>query len=127
MAIDLLSGIQSLGIGQSLTVEDIDLDDSMRWNELDGGFLAFSVAPVFDDFGGIVLDGGEIFVLDLSTLTAQFLFHGGHLWDTDFDVMNTFGLANENINAIEAVPAPSTFVLLALAGLATRKRHHSCQ
>lgn len=127
MQADLLAGIQSMGIGLSLEPEDLDLDASMRWNAATtgGGLLAFSVAPVSDEFGNVILDGGEIFVLDLSSLTAEFLLHGGHLWDTDFDVMGTFGLDSENINAIEAVapiPAPGILTLIALGGLSGARR-----
>ncbi len=124
MQSQLLAGIQSLGIGLSLQPEDLDLDAAMRWNEAASeGLLAFSVVPVDDGFGNVILDGGEIFVLNLDTSTAEFLFHGGHQWDTDFEVMGTFGLDNENINAIEAVaPTPSALALLAIGGFFERRR-----
>ncbi len=60
--------------------------------------IMFSIDPIQG------LDGGEIFVYDQSTRKSSFLKHGGHLWDTSFDVMGTFGTASENINALEAVP-----------------------
>ena len=63
-----------------------------------GDEIMFSIDPIQG------LDGGEIFVYDQSTGNSSFLKHGGHLWDTSFDVMGTFGTASENINALEAVP-----------------------
>ena len=66
----------------------------------------------------INFDGGEIFVYTPGSPT-MFLRHGGHEWSTAFDVMLTFQLPSENINALEAVsgvPEPST-VLLAICGL----------
>jgi len=112
----ILAGVQSLGVGLGLAASDIDVDAMM--SGLIDNQLMFSVAPVAD------LDGGEIFVLDLTTMTATYLLHGDHLWDTNFNVMATFGVANENINALEAigvppipVPSPSSFSLLALGSL----------
>ena len=67
-----------------------------------GDEIIFSIDPIEE-----LLDGGEIFVYDQSTGNSRFLKHGGHLWDTSFDVMKTFGTASENINALEAVPVSS--------------------
>ena len=44
---------------------------------------------------------------------AQFLNHGGHLWDTQFNVRTATGAVNENIDALEAassVPEPLTIL-----------------
>ena len=38
--------------------------------------------------------------------TAHYLFHGGHLWNTEFEVMATYNTASENINALEAANIP---------------------
>lgn len=120
--LQLLTGIQGMGLGLDIGLDDIDLDASMRWNEIDGGLLAFSLAPVFDDAGNVVLDGGEIFVIDLATLETEFLLHGGHLWDTAFDIMGEFGLDSENVNAIEVVPGPGPLATLALGGAILLRR-----
>ncbi len=67
--------------------------------------IIFSV----DSIEGL-LDGGEIFVYDQSTGNSAFLEHGGHLWDTNFNVMKTFGTTSENINALEAVPLQTSII-----------------
>jgi hypothetical protein len=104
--------------------------DSSLWNrfDLDGLMtydddILFSIAPVGD------FDGGEIWTWKKGGGAAQFLNHGGHLWDTAFDVRGTFGTASENVDALEAVatPEPSQMLgFLTLGGLATvsfRKRN----
>ncbi|MBN2022360.1 MAG: hypothetical protein JW809_06155 [Pirellulales bacterium] len=87
----------------------IDLDALMMYGES----ILFSIEPVAN------FDGGEIWVWDGNVANpAQFLYHGGHLWDTAFDVMGTFGTASENIWALEAVSTPepaSVLVWLLLA------------
>lgn len=117
---DILAIIQSIPAGLNLTATQIDVDGFMRQN-IDSNRVIFSIAPVGQ------FDGGEIFVGDVNTLTGSYLNHGGHLWDTDFDVMGTFGVPTENINAIEAihfVPEPSTALLLGigLLGLCFNER-----
>jgi hypothetical protein len=89
--------------------------------------LIWSVRPIAvaaDPGGGnpapISLDGGEIFVGDCLGGPAVFLTHGGHVWDTPFPVMATFGLVSENVNALEAVangPKVPTLGPVALVGL----------
>ena len=65
-----------------------------------GERIMFSIDPI----EGAGLDGGEIWVWDRNSgAPAQFLKHGGHLWDTAFNVRRTFGTATENINALEAI------------------------
>ncbi len=63
------------------------------------------------------IDGGEIWSWRFGQ-AAQFLFHGGHLWDTAFNVRQATGAVNENIDALEAVavPEPSTFLSLLTLG-----------
>ncbi len=89
----------------------------------------FSIAPVTTP-GGPLFDGGEIWVWDFGT-PAAFLEHGGHTWDTPHSAAGHFNLAlnakNENINALESVPEPSTFALaalgmLGLAGFTSHRR-----
>ncbi|MGD1702656.1 hypothetical protein ACP6PM_23010 [Dapis sp. BLCC M229] len=65
-----------------------------------GKQIVFSI----DSIPELGLDGGEIFVYNQSTGASSFLYHGGHLWDTSFNVQKTYGTVTENINALEAVP-----------------------
>jgi hypothetical protein len=104
-------------------VELMDVDAIMTF----GPRVTFSIRPLdlapFSTPGGPLLptfDGGEIFEYDSAAVPTRFLNHGGHLWDTAFDVRGTFHLNHENIDAIEAaaVPEPSCLVLCVLAWLA---------
>ncbi|MEX0937982.1 MAG: PEP-CTERM sorting domain-containing protein [Pirellulales bacterium] len=104
-------------------VELMDLDAMMVL----GREVLFSIAPIdLSQFDPLLpnLDGGEIFVYTDPNSPTSFLRHGGHEWDTAFDVMGTFNVLSENINALEAVsvPEPSSLVLalLAIAGLIGR-------
>jgi hypothetical protein len=109
--------------GHEIALDQIDLDAMMTF----GNNLLFGVDPVID-----VLDGGEIFVAyrtgGVGTFagTAEFLFHGDHLWNTEFDVMGTYNTASENINALEAanIPEPTTWgiTLMGLAGIGIARR-----
>ncbi|WP_442483808.1 PEP-CTERM sorting domain-containing protein [Aeoliella sp. SH292] len=103
------------------------------WNA--GDELVFSLDPILnteyvDQSGlgvpGPIIDGGEIMHLVRSAtgFTISFLNHGGHLWDTAFDVSATFGYEFEDVDAIEAVgvlegtditiPEPSSLLLVGL-------------
>ena len=77
---------------------------------------------------GFMIDGGEIMHLVVDAaggISIDFLDHGGHKWDTGFDVMGTFGYEYEDVDALEAVgvlegtdiqtPEPSTVVICGLA------------
>ncbi len=85
-----------------------------------GDELLFSIDPiaggsVLDPGGTIVgaappIDGGEIMHLVKTapgigpgTFGISYLFHGGHPWDTAFDVKGTFGYYFEDVDALEAV------------------------
>jgi hypothetical protein len=77
------------------------------------------LAPLSPPAGPLLptFDGGEIFTYTPGSATS-FLNHGGHLWDTAFDVRGTFSLNHENIDALEAVaaiPEPSTMALMLMA------------
>jgi hypothetical protein len=97
-------------IGLSRT-EVIDLDALM----VNQGTFIFSIRPSGN------LDGGEIWVWTPGS-AAAFLNHGGHVWDTAFDVRRTFGTGSENVQDIEAiaspVPEPGTIGLTLAGGLA---------
>jgi hypothetical protein len=125
-AMDMQYGGPGFGPLFGQLVELMDVDAIMVL----GDEVIFSIAPLhlsqidplLPDF-----DGGEIFTYVPGSPTA-FLRHGGHDWDTLFDVRGTFGVLSENIDAIEAaaVPEPATVVLGALAalglGLVARRR-----
>lgn len=96
--------------------------------------MVFSIDPIQvttpDGMVFTLFDGGEIFVWDtLPGGIASFLNHGGHTWDTAFDVVGTFGTPDENINALEAIstpiPEPTTALLVlgALSSLSVARRH----
>lgn len=126
-----------------------DISDPGRWSP--GDELLFSIDPILDPAivgatggpvpAGFSIDGGEIMRLVkygvLATdFTNAFLSHGGHLWDTAFDVRGKFGYMFEDIDALEAVggisggtdipsPEPTSLVLLVMgiaAATACRRR-----
>ena len=119
-------------IGHEELESEIDLDAMMIYDIGGddtfgaGDSIMFSIAPV----GGF--DGGEIWVWTFGA-GASFLNHGGHLWDTAFDVKSTFGLTGnyaENVNALEAVsyiPEPISMIffgtgVVGVFGYVARKR-----
>lgn len=123
---DIAAAITPLFPGLDITDAKIDLDGLMTWEN----DILFSLKPIDGDNDAIItdndpskdLDGGEIFVWR-ATKPAKFLIHGGHVWDTAFNVKDTVefwtGLkVNENIDALEAVavPEPSTFLSLLTLG-----------
>ncbi len=126
-AMDLQFG--GIGVGGPLwsqLVELMDVDAIMTF----GPQVLFSIQPLdLSAQGGPVFDGGEIWEYDGSGVPTSFLDHGGHLWDTAFDVRGTFLVNHENIDALEglAVPAPGSVALI-LMGLVVslRRRARRC-
>lgn len=112
--------LQYFGIGVggplwSQLVEQMDLDAMMTF----GPQVTFSIEPLnlstidplLPDF-----DGGEIFLYDGPGSPTSFLVMGGYTWNTALDVVNTFGVPLENIDALEAVsvPEPGSLTLAAV-------------
>ncbi len=98
---------------------DIDLDAMM----INGDDIMFSLEPVMQ----AGLDGGEIFTWRRGDVSAQYLVHGGRVWDTLNPVGAIFGVNTENIDAFEGisfvVPEPGGFaVALGLVTLACFRR-----
>ncbi len=122
-AMDLqFAGIGVGGPYWSQLVELMDVDAIMMF----GPQVTFSIRPITINVGTVApllvtFDGGEIFEYDGPGIPTRFLDHGGHLWDTAFDVRGAFLVNNENIDALEAasgVPEPSCVALL-LLGIVT--------
>lgn len=128
--------------GFTLNAEEVDLDGLLFYedpvsamvgpDEFSSINIEFSLAPIDgNDDGDITfndptldLDGGEIFVWNFADLSADFLYQGGHLWDTEFSVQGKFGTGSENVDALERVattPEPtSTLGFLAFGILGAR-------
>lgn len=91
---------------------DIDVDALM----VNGDDIMFSLIPNAQ----IGLDGGELFTWTQGNASAQFLVHGGRVWDTQNPVGSIFGVGTENIDAFEGVtsgipePAAGGLALVAL-------------
>jgi hypothetical protein len=101
----------------------VDLDGLMLWDVNDdnsfgsGDQILFSLKPISGLF-----DGGEIWLYTYGAEKAEFLNMGGHIWNTDNNVQEVFGVTSEDITALEALPEPATLVLLILGGLALLRR-----
>ena len=122
-AIRTLTG--RLDINNADLANALDLDAMMTLDiDAETKSLIFSVAPlsVGPKANPLTLDGGEIFVYDVTAGGdfISYLNHGGHLWDTAYDVTG-LGFGGENVTALEAastsVPEPTTIAMLGTAGL----------
>jgi hypothetical protein len=117
----------TLGVSPGEIAPYIDLDGLMMYdNDTDAiepglDHMLFSIRPIISATGGLIADGGEIWHTDFTPGSTFFLDHGGHLWDTAFDVMGTFDTLSENVDALEAVatyvPEPTSLTLLGLGAL----------
>ena len=75
----------------------IGLQDGVEW-------ILFTIDPITGSDDELIFDGGEIWLWDgITPGSATFLSHGGHTWDTAFDVMGTFGVDSDDVNALESV------------------------
>ncbi len=93
--------------GTDDSVLDLEWDDPVPLGAFVGDEILFSIQPISHD-GQVIFDGGEIWTYTLgSDEAARFLDHGGHRWDTPFDVRGTFGVFSENVDALAALPAPA--------------------
>lgn len=113
-AMDLQYG--GIGVGGALwsqLVELMDVDAIMTF----GLQVTFSIRPIDLSLIDPTLpnfDGGEIFLYDGPATPTSFLVQGGYTWDTALDIVGTFSVASENIDALEAasVPEPGSLTLL---------------
>jgi len=93
--------------------------------ELRKDMILFGVKPIPGLF-----DGGEIWVYTFGDDKAQFLVQGldgtsPRVWNTANNVAALFGLPTEEIDALEALPEPTSVCLLALGGLALLRRRNN--
>lgn len=101
----IVAAVQSLGYTGPESAVDLDalmVADCSAWGLWDAlDVIMFSIRDTRPAGGSF--DGGELVVLqaDGSPWTAYFLVHGGHTWDTAFDVAGTFGVGTEEIDACE--------------------------
>lgn len=103
-------------IGRPDLFMSIDVDALMSL----GDTIMFSITPID------VYDGGEVWVWTVGVGLAKYLAHGGCTWNTAHSVMDHFGVGVENINALEAVPEPTTIMMLGFGGLVLLRRRRVC-
>ncbi|GMV24022.1 MAG: hypothetical protein AMXMBFR58_00530 [Phycisphaerae bacterium] len=108
---------------------NLDLDGLMV-NDFDGDMERFGIGDIMlvSVAANGFFDGGEIWVITRNANGAPvgtFLQHGGVTWDTANSVGALFGIDTEEIDGLEAVPAPGAVLLLGLAGLAATRRRYS--
>ncbi len=93
------------------TTEYIDLDAMMVYDIADDGIFAsgdsiiFSIKEILSGEGDeevVVFDGGEIWVWNFDDGKAEFLIHGGEIWNTDYDLSSAFSVDTEDVNALGA-------------------------
>jgi len=131
-SVEIANAIDDPEVAQLIDVDGLMVRDiGTGFNPFDGEFnegdaVMFSIEPIIDANGAVRYDGGEIWVWEFGQ-TAQFLKHGGHVWDTAFDVAGALGINTQNIDALEAaggVPEPATWALgmLGMMALATARR-----
>jgi hypothetical protein len=115
---EIAGAIGNTGLTPFIDVDALMVHDvGTNFSPFDGDFgpgdsVMFSIAPIPNPEGGDFYDGGEVWVWEHGQ-PAHFLNHGGHLWNTAFNVGAALGVQTENIDALEAVgvPEPGTMVL----------------
>ena len=123
---EIAGAIGNTGLTPFIDVDALMVHDvGTNFTPFDGHFgpgdsVMFSIAPIPNPEGGDFYDGGEVWVWNHGQ-PAQFLNHGGHLWNTAFNVGAALGVQTENIDALEAVgiPEPGTMVLALCASSLT--------
>jgi hypothetical protein len=111
------------------TFSDLDLD-ALMVNDFDGKIDSFGMGDMMlvSVAANAFFDGGEIWVITRDATGAPvgtFLTHGGVTWDTANKVGSLFGIDTEEIDGLEAVPAPGTLALVGLGGLLAGRRRRS--
>jgi hypothetical protein len=95
-----VAGLGFVGTQQQVDVDALmvkDADGNGVWSAGDEVLFSVRAAPG--------MDGGEIVHWEFGA-SATFLVHGGHVWNTAFNVITAFGLGagQEDIDAHEAAP-----------------------
>jgi hypothetical protein len=103
---DILAAINQLGFEAPLGGADVDAlmvqdTGSVR------GIWDYGDAVLFSIRAANNWDGGEIVYLEFG-MAPRFLDHGGHLWDTSFEVAMGFGIptGQEDVDGLETIPIP---------------------
>ena len=115
---EILAAVTALGFSGSS--QQVDLDALLVENGGDEQNFDIGDGILFSIRAGGNFDGGEIIHLRVGVPPA-FLVHGGHKWDTTFDVVAAMPESkNEDVDALEARPAAvaAQIPTLGLLGLA---------
>jgi hypothetical protein len=100
-------------LGFTGTSSDVDVDALMVQDVREQGVWGEADAVLFSIRAANGWDGGEIILWRFGA-AAAFLQHGGHVWNTAFDVANAFDTAVEEVDALEARPVPEPGSVLGL-------------
>ncbi|GAG43460.1 unnamed protein product, partial [marine sediment metagenome] len=95
-------------LGFTGAVGQVELDALMVSDRGAGSVWGSGDMIIFSIQAAANFDGGEIIVLPFGG-PAAFLAHGGHLWNTAFNVGAAFGVTTEEIDGLEAEPPKGDF------------------